>query len=378
MSTTIRHAANRLPLYKVHLPPEADQVISSVLHSGQIASGEHATRFELSLQNFVGNPRITVTQDAASSIALSLFLGGVRPGDEVLASPMACLATNEPVLNLFARIRWCDIDPQTGNLDAEDLRRRITPHTRAILIFHWAGNPANVDVIYEIARAHGLPVIEDASEALGAEYAASKLGNTGADFTVFSFYANRHITTLEGGAIAFGSEEHYERGRWLKRYGIHVPTFRDPQGEINPRSDIPLAGWNMAMHEVSAALGTVQMGHLPSIIARHQANGMFYDQALSGVPGIRILKRPAAARSAYWVYTFLADDRDGLLRRLRECDVHASKVHQRNDRYSCFGVSGYDLPGVDEFQHRCLSIPCGWWIGEEAREYICQMVRSGW
>jgi dTDP-4-amino-4,6-dideoxygalactose transaminase len=373
---TTLSSGRQLPLYQVHVPPGAERAIAEVLKSRQLAGGPHVARFESLLQSFIGNPRITATSDAASSLALSLYLGGVRPDDDVLASPMACLATNQPVLNLFARVRWCDIDPRTGGLDPDDVRRRITPRTRAILIYHWAGNPSDLDRLYAIAREQELSIIEDASESLGAEYGSRKLGNTGADFTVFSFYANRHLTTVEGGAIAFGSDEDYQRGRWLKRYGIHQPSFRDALGEINPDSDIPAAGWNIAMHEVAAALGAAQFEHLPEMLARHQANGAFYDRALAGVHGIRLLERPGHARPAYWVYTLLAKNRDGLLRTLRARGIQASKVHLRNDVYSCFGRPATDLPGVDFFQAHTLSIPCGWWINDEDRQYVVDCIQD--
>ncbi len=368
----------QIPLYQVHIPPGVGEALEPVLHSRQLASGPHTRRFEGLLREYLGNRWITATGDASTSITLCLYLAGVRPGDEVLASPMACLATNEPVLNLFARVRWCDVRPDTGNLDPEDLVKRITPRTKAILVFHWAGNPADLAAIYRIAREHRLPMVDDASESLGAEYEGQKIGNTGSDFTVFSFYANRHITTVEGGAIAFGKEADYERGRWLKRYGIHQPSFRDGQGEIDPRSDIPEAGWNTAMHEISAAVGVLQMQHLPAIIARHQANGEYYDEALAGVPGITLLNRLPNTRSAHWVYTLLAENRDGLLRRLREQGIQASKVHLRNDLYSCFGPPQGDLPGVDCFQAHCLSIPCGWWVSAEERQDIADCVKGGW
>jgi perosamine synthetase len=367
-----------LPLYQVHVPPGVGEGLQPVWRSGQLASGRHAGRFEELLRAYVGNRRTIATGDASTSLSLCLSMAGVRPGDEVLASPMACLATNEPVLNLFARVRWCDVRPDTGNLDPEDLVRRITPLTKAILVFHWAGNPADLGAIYRIARKHDLRVVEDASESLGAMYGGQKIGNTGSDFTVFSFYANRHLTTIEGGAVTFANEADYERGRWLKRYGIHQPSFRDEWGEIDRRSDIPEAGWNTAMHEIAAAVGVLQMQHLPAIVARHQANGDYYDEALAGVPGITLLSRLPNSRSAHWVYTFLAEDRDGLLRRLKEEGIQASKVHLRNDVYSCFGPPQGDLPGVDAFQAHTLSIPCGWWIDGDQRTRISETIRLGW
>ena len=369
--------ASTIPLYNVFMPPDAIDSISTVLKTVQIAGGPSVAKFEESLRGYLGNPMVTTTGDISASLTLCLFLAGVRPGDDVLMSPLVCLSTSCPVRNLFADIRWCDVDPLTGNLDPSELAKKITPRTKAIVVYHWAGNPADLDAIHAVARAHGLAVIEDAGEALGAEYHGKKVGATGSDYAVFSFYPNRHLTTIEGGAVACAREEDYERIRWLKRYGIHQPSFRDTVGEINPTSDIPVAGWNTYMNHVAATIGVAQMEHLPSLIARHQENGLYYDERLANIPGITVLKRPPSSRSAYWVYTFLAQERDHLLNRLREEGVHASKVHLRNDLYTCFGNRSEDLPGVDSFSSHCLSMPCGWWLTDEDRGFIVEVIERG-
>jgi dTDP-4-amino-4,6-dideoxygalactose transaminase len=196
-----------IPLYRVHMPLEAAGAMADVLASSQLADGEVGRCFEAALQKYIGNPRLITAADESSAIVLALYLAGVRPGDEVLASPMACLAVNMPVLNLFARVVWCDIDPRTGNLDPAEIGRRATPRTKAVLYSHWAGDVAEIDAINEAARRQGLRVVEDAGEALGAEYRGRKVGNTGSDFVVFSFYANRHLTTGEGAAIAFAEAQ---------------------------------------------------------------------------------------------------------------------------------------------------------------------------
>jgi len=365
-------------LYKVHMPPEAYVALQDVMFSGQIANGPNVGKFESLLQEYIGNPYITSTGDVSSSIALALFMAGVRPGDEVLTSPMACLSTNEPIKNLFAQAIWCDIDPLTGNIDPADVERHISRRTKAILVYHWAGNPVDLEAIILIAKRHGLCVVEDAGEALGAEYRGRKIGNTGTDFTIFSFYPNRHITTGEGAAIAFGKAEDYERGRWLKRYCIHQPSFRNSLGEISSASDIAVAGYNTYMNQIAATIGVTQMSHIADIVACHQSNGLFYDETLRNVPGITVLKRLPDTQSAYWVYTFLADRRNVLLRFLRGRGVYASKVHFRNDQYSCFEGVKRELPGVDEFDQHNLSIPCGWWVTDEGREHIVSVIKSGW
>jgi perosamine synthetase len=366
---------SNIPLYNVHMPPNMANVMSEIIATGRIAIGPNIGKFEDLLRDYLGNPLVTATGDISNSLVLCLFLAGVLPGDDVLMSPLVCLATSCPVRNLFANIRWCDVDPATGNIDPADISERITQKTKAIVVYHWAGNPADLDSIHTVARAHNIIVIEDAGEALGAEYHGKKIGATGSDYTVFSFYPNRHLATIDGGAIACAREEDYEKAYWLKRYGIHQPTFRCADGEINPSSDIPVAGWNLYMNHVAATIGVTQMGYLPQIIARHQANGFYYDEALDNIPGITVLRRPANSRSAYWVYTFLARNRDSLLERLRRARVSASKVHLRNDIYTAFGNGPENLPGVAEFSAHCLSIPSGWWVTDEDRTYILDLIR---
>jgi len=131
------------------------------------------------------------------------------------------------------------------------------------------------------------------------------------------------------------------------------------------------------MNHVAATIGVSQMEHLPSIIARYQENGLYYDKKLAAVPGITVLKRPLNSRSAYWAYTFLARERDYLLKRLWQKGVYASKVHLRNDLYTCFGSKNEVLTGVDYFSANYLSIPCGWWVNQEDREYIVSIIGEG-
>lgn len=365
-----------VPLYSVHMPEGIGKEIESVLQSGKIASGEYVALFEARLQELVGNPYLLTVGEMSTGITLSLYLAGVRPGDEVVASPMACVATTAPVRNLFADLKWCDCDPNTGAMDPDSLRRVITPKTKAVLVFHWAGNPVDLAEIYEVASSHGLPVIEDASEALGAAYRGNLLGNTGADFTVFSFYPNRHLSTIEGAAISFKDPNVYERCRWLRRYGINTSTFRLPSGEIDPNSDIVEAGWNSSMNQVTSLIGVSQMRTFAGRLQIHRENGRFYDDALKDSRKVGLLRRPADSESSFWVYTLLTQNPQQLSDYLRKRAIQSSAVHLRNDVYSCFGPSSIELPGVDEFSERALSIPCGWWVSKDTRERIASVIRE--
>ena len=363
-----------IPLHKVRAPREADQLLLDVLHSGYIADGKEVREFERRLGAYVGNNCLNTAGEYSSALVLCLYIAGVRPGDDVVACPDACLGTNMPILNLFARPVWADVDPTTGNIDPESVARSITARTKAILFAHWGGDVADLEALRRIADEHGIALVEDASEAFGAEYRGRRIGGTGSDFTVFSFGPVRHITTGEGAAIACRDPETADRARWLKRYGIHQPTFRDAQGEIDPGSDIPEPGLDSYMTNLAAAIGLAQLESAEEVVTQHRANGRFYDDALADIGGVDLIRRRDDSVSGYWVYTLLADERDALMAHLKESGIGCSRLHLRNDLYSAFGSGPANLPGVREFSARRLCIPSGWWVGDADRERIAGQI----
>jgi dTDP-4-amino-4,6-dideoxygalactose transaminase len=370
--------ATAIPLHRVNAPPGAEERLTEVLSSGYVADGATVREFEAALGAWIGNPRVVTVGEYSGGIALALQLFGVGPGDAVLATPDACLGTNMPILWRFARPVWVDVDPATGNLDATDLARRVRPGCKAVVLAHWGGDPADVAAVSAVAREHGLRVVEDASEALGAEVAGRRVGATGTDVTVLSFGPVRHLTTGEGAALLWADGEEAERARRLKRYGIDQPSFRDGDGEIDPRSDIPVPGPNSYLNNLGAALGLAGLERLDAILALHRDNARFYDGALAGIDGIALMRRRPGDATASWVYTLRAERRDELLRALHAGGVRASRLHLRNDAYSAFGTGLADLPGVAEFSASRLCLPSGWWVGEEERERVVAVIRAGW
>ena len=367
-----------IPLYKPHIPEEAATAVHGVLQSGQISGDGRLPDLEERLRQFLGAPHIAVTAEFSRTLEMALRLAGVGPGDSVLLSPLACLASTMPLLQVGATPVWADIDPTTGSLDADEIRRKHSPKVKAVLLYHWVGVPADVDAALNVTRELGLRVIEDAGEALGAEYGAKRIGSHGFDYSVFSFSPVRHITTGEGGAIACRDRDQDALARTYRRYGIPDTGFRDDLGEISPACDITVTGTHNYMNRMAGALGILQMDRLPQILARHRSNGQFFDERLADVPGIRLLNRDKQRIASFWVYCFRCERRDDLLRVLREARIYASRVHIRNDRYTCFGTGVADLPRVEEFERTQLCIPTGWWVTDEDREYIVDTIRKGW
>lgn len=355
----------------------AHAALKPVLESGQLGVGRQVAEFESRLATWLGVPDAVALTDASGGLTLALYMAGVRPGDEVITSPLACSATVSPIANLFARPVWCDINPLTGMPDAEHIDRLITEKTRAILLYHWSGDVADVGGIQKLARLRGVKVVEDASEALGAEWHGRRLGGE-SDFTIYCFYATKHITTGEGAALLAADPELARAARQLRRFGIDTTKFRLPNGDLNPAFDIPLAGFNFAMYEIAATLGQAQMEHVDWIVSRHRANGSYYEKALAGISGLTLLKRRTDSVSGFWTYSLLAERRDDLIGKLHSHGIGAQRLHMRNDGYSCFTGGVQLLPGVAAFDTQNLSIPCGWWVDDADRERVVDVIRAGW
>lgn len=365
--------ASDIPLFKVHMAPRAALMprLEEVLYGGQISEGEPVAEFERRFGDFVGNPRCLSFYSGTAALHVALLLAGVGPGDDVVSTPMTAEPTNLAILHAGATPRWADIDPATGNVTAASVEAAVTPRTRAILVVHYGGLPVPLDGIHAVAARHGLPVIEDAAHALGARYAGRPIG-THSRFVMFSLQAIKHMTTVDGGMLACADAALLPRGRRLRWFGIDRAAQRTAV-------DVAEVGFKYHMNNVNATIGLVQLEHIAPAIARHVANGRWFDAAFDGLGGgVERCRFEAVAAPSYWFYTLLCDDADGLARHLTAHGIGNSKAHRRNDEHSVFAGSRVPLPGVDRFYSRMLHIPCGWWVDEAARERIVDVVRRGW
>lgn len=368
----------KIPLFRSPVGPEVLSALSRVIARGQLATGNEVRTFESRLGQWLGNGNVVATSDRSGALTLALCLSGVQAGDEVIVSPLVCLSTAMPIANLQARPRWCDVDPDTGMPDARAVGALVSERTRAVVLYHWAGDAGDLPGLAAVARAHRLKLIDDASSAFGARLGGRRLGNQGNDFTVHSFYAVNVLSTGDGGALACARESDAESARRLRRYGIDRAGFRLPNGDLNPASDIPVAGWSFAMTDLSAALGLAQLDGVEARIARARDNGLWYDAVLRDIPGVRLLRRRADSVSGYWVYGLRVERRDDLIRKLHGQGIGCQRLHLRCDRYGCFGGQAAELPGVAVFDAENLAIPCGWWVSDADRESIAACIRSGW
>ncbi len=375
----------KFPLFKVHMPvDEALVKIREVLNSGFVNEGQQVLEFQRSLESFLGVKKLMLTNSCTSALTIAYKLAGVSPGAEVISSAMTCVATNTPIVNLGARIVWADVKCDSGSIDPQDVRRKITDKTRAIVYVNWAGSPCELEELQSIGEEYRIPIIQDGAHAFGATWDGNPISDY-ADFTCFSFQAIKHLSSGDGGALVCKDTVSFDLARKLKWFGYDRDSIKDEKGEWKGQrwsADIlpGEVGFKFNMNNISAAIGMAQMSHISSLLDAHRSNGATYNEIFSQSKYIKPLPIPLPANSSYWVYTclYLGDEksRDELIERLNAEGIAAGLVHLPNDIYSAFEEFKVDLPGTRVFSASQISLPCGWWISTEDCRFIASRLED--
>ena len=362
----------QIPLFKVHMAPRKALLprLEAALYSGQISEGAPVAEFEVCFGRFIDAPHCLAFCSGTAALHTALLLAGVKPGDQVISTAMTAEPTNLAILHAGATPIWADVDPQNGTLTAASIASCLSDRTRAIVVVHYGGIPAELAAINALASQHGIPVIEDAAHALGARYDGRLLG-VHSDFVMFSLQAIKHLTTIDGGMLSCRDPAHLPRGRRLRWFGIDRAA---PRTEV----DITEMGFKYNMNNVTATIGQVQLDYIAPILARHIDNGRYFDQALANIAGLELCQWDRAAEPSYWFYTVLTDQPSALARHLDAHGIASSQAHRRNDLHSVFSDRRRELPGLDHFYARMLHIPCGWWVDDAARESMVEIIKRGW
>jgi perosamine synthetase len=350
-----------VPLYKPYMPAELPE-LNAILHSGALAFGKYGKEFEQKLSSFIGVEQLTLVNSFNSAVLVVIASLGIKSGDEVIASPMACLASNQPHVTTGTKVVWADVDPMTGTLDPESVKQKITSKTKAIFHNHFCGYPGYIDEINSIGQDYGIPVVDDAIEAFGSEYRGNKIGNNGTDITIFSFQAVRLPTTIDGGAIVFKDKTLYEKSLLVRDSGIDRRYFRDNLGEINPNYDISMSGFGATMSDVNSYIGLQQMKDIEILIEKQRKNASRWtDWFQDNFTHFLIMNKKKENAPNFWVFGILTDNKAEAIRRFREMGYYASGVHINNNIYSVFGDK-IKLKGVYEFINSFVALPSGWWF----------------
>jgi len=352
------------------MPESVAGLVTEALLCGYIGEGPRVEEFERRLAARLESPHALALNNGTAAIQLALRLAGVQRGDEVISSPMTCVATNTPILAMGANIVWADIDPWTGAIDPDDVRRKITGRTKAVICMHWGGYPCDLNALGTITEDHGISLIEDACQALGSTYHGRPLGSH-SDFVCFSFQAIKIITTVDGGALICKTATEHERGRRLRWFGIDRSSASVDCCRV---SDIEEYGYKFHMNDIAAVIGIEQMCYLDDNLKKHQEHAHLYDSAFRKLQCVQPLRYSSDRTSSYWLYTLRVKNRDAFMKYMHESGITVSQVHTRNDLYTVFRDFKSFLPGVDEFALEQISIPVGWWLTEQDLQHIVDAV----
>jgi len=363
----------RIPVAKPDIGQAEIEAVQAVAASGWITQGAKVRELEAAFARLCGTAHAVATTSGTTALHVVLAALGVGPGDEVITTPLSCIASANPILFTGARPVFGDVDPETYNLEAEGIEKRITSRTKAILPVHLFGHPLDLDPILELGRAHGLPVIEDACQATGARYKGRAVGGLGT-VGCFSLYANKIITSGEGGMAVTSDATLADRMRAIRNFG-QMP------GEHFLHAFL---GGNAKMTDLQAAVGCAQVGKLEGYITRRRANVATLNEALKGLE--RMIERLPAersyARSVYFGYDLLF--REARVCKRADAALHAAGIETRpffslipsQAPYRDMGYSATDTPVAGDLITRGLYVSNSPDLTAGDRELIAETLRS--
>lgn len=357
------------------LGPEEERAVIEVLRSGQLSLGPRLEQFERLFAERVGATHACAVSSGTAGLHLALRAVGVGEGEEVITSPFSFVASANAALYERARPVFADIDPVTLNLDPAAAQAAITQRTKAILPVHIFGYPAEMAELERIAYKHALGIVEDACEALGAQYAdGAPVGGRGHP-AVFGFYANKQLTTGEGGMVTLGSHE-------LK---LRVDSERN-QGRAPDMGwlDHDRLGFNYRLSELACALGIAQLGRLEWMLQARARVAGWYRQALAGLEGLQLpCEDRGGARRGWFVFVVQLPrgvDRDATIVRLRELGVQSKPylpaIHLMSFYRERFGHREGEFPVCEDAAARSLALPFYPELDEQGVLRVCAALSS--
>jgi len=362
-------AADFLPFA---LPEIGDAEIAEVvdtLKSGWITTGPKARRFETDFSAFLGDPSIhsIAVNSATAGLHLALEALGIGPGDEVITTTHTFTATAEVVRYLGADVKLVDIDPATLNIDPALMEEAITSRTKAVIPVHYGGLAADMTAILETASECGIKVVEDAAHALPATSGGEPIGTLGSDAAVFSFYANKTITTGEGGMLVTRDAALADRARTMRLHGMSRDAFDRFTATVPSwYYEIVAPGYKYNLTDIAAALGIHQLKRAREFQARRERIAALYDEGLAGLPVVPPPRPPAGQQHAWHLYSIrLADDarvtRDRFIELLFEagigCSVHYIPLHLHPYWREHYGLTPAQFPHSQHAYERSVSLP---------------------
>jgi UDP-4-amino-4,6-dideoxy-N-acetyl-beta-L-altrosamine transaminase len=355
--------------------------VVKVLKSDWITTGPKIEEFENALRRYVGCRYAVAVNSGTSALDIAVQTLNLPRGSEIITTPFTFVATSNAILYNNLKPVFADIEKDTRNINPEEIRKKITDKTKAIIYVDYAGHPCNIEEIKDIAEEHDLYLIEDASHAIGAEYKGKKIGNF-ADMTVFSFHPVKHITTGEGGAVITDNEEFYIKLRMLRNHGIDKSALDRFGPKAGWAYDLKFLGRNYRITDFQAALGNSQLKKLDEFLRRRKEIVRRYNEAFEAIPEIETPVVKPYVKHAWHIYTVLLNgiNRDEFFSKMRErnigVNVHYIPIYRFSYYQEQFNINPQDFSVTEEVFSKIVTLSLFSKMNDEDVENVIDTVKK--
>ena len=377
--------ACQVPFHRPTIGLEEEREVIDTLRSGWLTTGPKTKRFEQQFAEYLGARHAVAVNSCTAALHLSLIANDVRPGDEVITSPITFASTANVIEHVGATPVFVDVQPDTLNIDPVQLAQAVSPRTRAIIVVHFAGHPCDMSAISAIASEHSIPVIEDAAHAIESVYRGRKIG-TISRTTCFRFYATKNITTGEGGMITTNDDALAERLRILSLHGISVDAWKRYRPGEYKHWDIVEPGFKYNMSDIQASLGIHQLAKIEQFRQARKAWTAMYDEAFEDLPEIITLRRRDDVECAYHLYVVrfvtehLSASRDRIMELLQQrgvgIGVHFRPVHLHPYYRDKYRYEPGAFPTAEYVGERVISLPLYPALALHEVQHVIEQVRQ--
>ena len=355
--------------------------VVKVLKSDWITTGPKIEEFENALCRYIGCKYAIAVNSGTSALDIAVQALDLSKGSEVITTPFTFVATSNAIIYNGLKPVFADIKKETRNINPDEIKKKITEKTKAIIYVDYAGHPCDIEEIKEIAEGHDLYLIEDACHALGAEYKGKKTGNF-ADMTIFSFHPVKHITTGEGGAVVTNNEEFLEILRMLRNHGIDKSTMERFGSKAGWAYDLKILGRNYRITDFQAALGISQLKKMDRFIETRQYLAGLYNGLLGEVDFVKTPITKENVKHAWHIYTVLLSgvNRDEFFSRMREngigVNVHYIPIYRFSYYQKNFNFNPKELPVTEEVFSKIITLPLFPRMSEKEVFYVIDAAKT--
>ncbi len=383
MSKTSVQPPTMIPVARPFIGEEEEHAVVDTLRSGWITQGPRVAQFESDFSSYIGCGHSVAVSSCTTALHLALVALNIGPGDEVICPSLSFIATANSIVYVGATPVFCDIDPVTYNLDPARVEEAITPKTKAILVAHQIGLPAEMNAILKISKRHEIVVIEDAACAIGSEYEGSLIGRPLGTLACFSFHPRKILTTGEGGMITTDDAGLAARLRKLRQHAMSLSDVARHSSKQVMTETYDEVGYNFRMTDMQAAIGSVQLQRLPDFLEKRRYLASRYDEGLHSISWIDTPFVPDNCRHNYQSYMVrlkgvVAAKRDAVMQELLEKKISTRRAIMAIHRERPYMSEHWDkvLPQTNFATDTALILPLFHQMNEEEQDYVIEALHS--